>query len=333
MKKIVFSGIQPSAIPTIGNYIGAIRQWQKIQKKYFCIYCIVDLHAITKEINAKNLKKNIFNILALYLACGINPKENIIFVQSHVKEHTELFWILNKFSYYGELNRMTQFKNQYANFQNKKINAGIFNYPILMAADILLYKTDLVPVGKDQKQHLELTKKIAKRFNLTYGNIFKTPKILLPKLGNCIMSLLNPEKKMSKSDKNINNFISLLEDEILIEKKIKQAVTDLDNPPIIKYDVKNKAGISNLLTILSILSEKNIEELEKEFIGKKYIDLKNIVSKCIITFINNLKKNYSIFRNDEKYLKKIIFEGAKKARKHAKNTLQEIYKAIGIGSV
>ena len=249
-KPIVFSGAQPSGELTIGNYMGALRQWVNMQDDYHCIYCIVDQHAITVRQDAQKLRKATLDTLALYLACGIDPEKSTIFVQSHVPEHAQLGWALNCYTYFGELSRMTQFKDKSARYA-ENINAGLFDYPVLMAADILLYQTNLVPVGEDQKQHLELSRDIAQRFNALYGEIFKVPEPFIPKSGARVMSLLEPTKKMSKSDDNRNNVIGLLEDPKSVVKKIKRAVTDSDEPPVVRYDVQNKAGVSNLLDILS----------------------------------------------------------------------------------
>ncbi|WP_367680612.1 tryptophan--tRNA ligase [Candidatus Fukatsuia anoeciicola] len=328
-KSIVFSGAQPSGVLTIGNYIGALRQWVRMQDNYDCVYCIVDLHAITVHQDAKALSKRTLDILALYLACGIDPQKSTIFVQSHVPEHAQLSWILNCYTYFGELNRMTQFKDKSTGYI-KNINAGLFSYPILMAADILLYQANQVPVGKDQKQHLELSRNIAQRFNERYGKIFTIPEPLLPKNGGSkIMSLQEPYKKMSKSDSNNNNIISLLEDINLVEKKIKRAVTDSDKPTIIRYDVKKKAGISNLLDILSGINGQPISELETQFIGQKYIDLKRTVTTALIHVLSNLQERYYKERKDENNLKKIMREGATQAQKRAQETLKKVYMAIG----
>ncbi|MFQ8717178.1 MAG: tryptophan--tRNA ligase, partial [Enterobacter hormaechei] len=249
-KPIFFSGAQPSGELTIGNYMGALRQWVSMQDDYHCIYCIVDLHAITARQDPEKLRKATLDTLALYLACGIDPEKSTIFVQSHVPEHAQLGWALNCYTYFGELSRMTQFKDKSARY-SENINAGLFDYPVLMAADILLYQTNQVPVGEDQKQHLELSRDIAQRFNALYGDVFKVPEPFIPKSGARVMSLLEPTKKMSKSDDNRNNVIGLLEDPKSVVKKLKRAVTDSDEPPVVRYDVQNKAGVSNLLDILS----------------------------------------------------------------------------------
>lgn len=330
MKKInIFSAMQPSGIITLGNYIGSLKNWQTIQNKYNCIYCVADMHALTVKINPKLLKKIILDNVALYLSCNVNPKKSIIFIQSHVKYHSQLCWILNCFIYLGELTRMTQFKKKIKNIFNE-INLGLLSYPILMASDILLYQTKIVPVGQDQIQHLELSKKIAKRFNKIYGkNIFNIPEPLLSN-GNKIMSLSNPKKKMSKSDKNSNSFISLLDDPKNIAKKIKRSLTDIDNPPKIYYDIKNKPGISNLLLILSNLTGKKISIIEKEFKNKDYSYLKIDVINCITDTLNDIQHKFYFYRNNEDLLRQVLKYGSKKASQYAKKTIIKVYNAIGL---
>lgn len=327
-KPILFSAMQPSGELTIGNYMGALIHWVKMQDDYNCIYCIVDLHAITEHTNIVMLSKSTLDTLALYLACGINPEKSIIFLQSHVPEHIQLYWILNCFTYYGELNRMTQFKHKFQHNKNN-INVGVFNYPVLMVSDILLYQTNIVPIGKDQKQHLELSRDISKRFNAIYGKIFQIPEPFISRFSSCIMALQEPNKKMSKSDINKNNFISLLEEPNIIIKKIKYAVTDSENPPVIRYDKINKAGISNLLDILSILTKKSITQLEYEFINRNYNFLKDVVGESMSIMLKKLQNRYYYFRKNEIYLKEIIFNGSIKARIYAKKTLEKVYQAIG----
>lgn len=266
-KPIVFSGAQPSGELTIGNYMGALRQWVQMQDDYDCIYCIVDLHAITARQDPALLRKRTLDTLALYLACGIDPKKSTIFVQSHVPEHSQLSWALNCYTYFGELSRMTQFKDKSARYA-ENINAGLFDYPVLMAADILLYQTNQVPVGEDQKQHLELSRDIASRFNNLYGDIFKIPEPFIPKAGARVMSLQDPTKKMSKSDDNRNNVIELLEDPKSVVKKIKRAMTDSDEPALIRYDVEKKAGVSNLLDILSGVTGQSIQSWKRSLLAR-----------------------------------------------------------------
>ena len=327
-KPIVFSGAQPSGELTIGNYMGALRQWVQMQDEYDCIYCIVDQHAITVRQDAQQLRKATLDTLALYLACGIDPEKSTIFVQSHVPEHTQLGWVLNCYTYFGELSRMTQFKDKSARYA-ENINAGLFDYPVLMAADILLYQTTQVPVGEDQKQHLELSRDVAARFNALYGDIFKVPEPFIPKSGARVMSLLEPTKKMSKSDDNRNNVIGLLEDPKSVIKKIKRAVTDSDEPAVVRYDVVNKAGVSNLLDILAGVTGKTIPELEQEFEGKMYGHLKGAVADAVSGMLTELQERYNRFRNDEAFLQQVMRDGAQKARARAQETVKKVYDAIG----
>ncbi|WWO99450.1 MAG: tryptophan--tRNA ligase [Candidatus Dasytiphilus stammeri] len=324
---IVFSGTQPSGELTIGNYMGALRQWVQLQEKYHCIYSIVDLHALTARQNS--LRQATLDTMALYLACGLNPKKCIIFVQSHVPEHTQLNWILNCYTYLGELKRMTQFKNK-TSLDAENINTALLDYPVLMAADILLYQTKYVPVGEDQKQHLELTRAIANRFNTLYGNVFNVPEPFLPSSGARVMSLLDPTKKMSKSDEKRNNSIGLLESSQSVLKKIQRAVTDSDNPPKIRYDVKNKPGISNLLNILAGFTGRPIIELEKEFSDQKYKQLKLAVADSVSGMLSAFQERYYSFRYDEMLLRKIMHDGASQARIYAQQTLKTVYEAVGL---
>ncbi|MCQ4106352.1 tryptophan--tRNA ligase [Erwinia persicina] len=327
-KPIVFSGAQPSGELTIGNYLGALRQWVQMQDDNHCIYCIVDLHAITVRQDPVALRKATLDTLALYLACGIDPQKSTIFVQSHVPEHTQLGWILNCYTYFGELSRMTQFKDKSARYE-ENINAGLFDYPVLMAADILLYQTTQVPVGEDQKQHLELSRDVASRFNALYGEIFKVPEPFIPKSGARVMSLLEPTKKMSKSDDNRNNVIGLLEDPKSVVKKIKRAMTDGDEPPVVRYDVKEKPGVSNLLDILSGVTGKPVAELEAEFAGQMYGHLKGAVADAVSGMLSELQERYHRYRNDEAFLEQVMRDGAAKARTQAQDTLKKVYEAIG----
>ena len=337
-KPIVFSGVQPSGELTIGNYLGALRNWVKMQDDYDCLFCIVDLHAITVRQDPAALRKASLDVLALYLACGIDPNKSTIFIQSHVPEHTQLAWVLNCYTYFGEMSRMTQFKDKSARYE-ENVNVGLFTYPVLMAADILLYQANQVPVGDDQKQHLEITRDIANRFNALYGKkdaegnvvepVFQVPEVFIAKAGARVMSLLEPTKKMSKSDENRNNVIGLLEDPKAVAKKIKRAMTDGDEPPVVRYDRENKAGVSNLLDILSAVSGKTIAELEAEFEGKMYGHLKTEVAEQVSTLLTDLQARYNQFRQDEALLEKIFREGAEKARVRARKTLEEVYKLVG----
>jgi len=331
-KPIVFSGAQPSGELTIGNYMGALRQWVKMQDDYECIYCIVDLHAITVRQDAEKLRKATLDTLALYLAVGIDPKKSTIFVQSHVPEHSQLSWALNCYTYFGELGRMTQFKDKSARYEtsnSESITAGLFDYPVLMAADILLYQTNQVPVGEDQKQHLELSSDIAARFNALYGDVFTVPEPFIPKSGARVMSLQEPTKKMSKSDDNRKNVIGLLEDPKAVTKKIKSAMTDSEEPPVIRYDIKNKPGVSNLLDILSGVTGKAIPELEAEFEGQMYGHLKGAVAEAVSGMLTEVQERFNRFRSDEAYLQQVMKEGAEKARACASVTLKKAYEAIG----
>ena len=327
-KPIVFSGAQPSGELTLGNYLGALKNWVSLQNEYDCVYCIVNQHAITVRQDPNKLRKATLDTLALYLACGIDPQKSTIFVQSHVPAHAELGWALNCYTYFGELSRMTQFKDK-SSRHSENINAGLFDYPVLMAADILLYQANLVPVGDDQKQHLELSRDIAMRFNALYGDIFTVPEPFIAKVGARVMSLQDPSKKMSKSDENRNNVIGLLENPKDVEKKIKRAMTDSDEPPVVRYDLKNKTGVSNLLDILTGITGKPIAELEKEFEGKMYGHLKTEVANQVIDMLTGLQAKYHQYRDDENYLLSIMQEGAQKARAKAEPTLKKVYDAIG----
>ncbi|MGX2950389.1 tryptophan--tRNA ligase [Ursidibacter sp. B-7004-1] len=337
-KPIVFSGVQPSGELSLGNYLGALRQWTKMQDDYDCLFCIVDLHAITVRQDPEALRKATLDTLAIYLACGIDPEKSTIFIQSHVPEHSQLAWILNCYTYFGEMGRMTQFKDKSARHEDN-VNVGLFTYPVLMAADILLYQANQVPVGDDQKQHLEITRDIANRFNALYGKkdedgnitetLFAVPEVFIAKTGARVMSLLEPTKKMSKSDDNRNNVIGLLEDPKSVAKKIKRAMTDGDEPPVVRYDVKEKPGVSNLLDILASVTGKTIPQLEAEFEGKMYGHLKTAVADEVSAMLSQLQERYHHFRNDEALLEKIYQEGAKKARAKAQETLKQVYQAVG----
>nr|BET44880.1 MAG: tryptophan--tRNA ligase [Candidatus Aschnera chinzeii] len=328
-KPIVFSAIQPSGTITIGNYVGAVRQWINMQHKFDCIYCIVDQHAMTIRPKPSELKKNILDILALFLACGIDYNKCIIFIQSHVPQHSQLSWILNCYTYYGELKRMIQFKNHLLK-NNYNINVGLMNYPILMIADILLYQTNIVPVGIDQKQHLELCRTVARRFNSIYKqDIFTIPQCFFVDSGNLVMSLQKPQEKMSKSDINKNNLISLLEDPSWAAKKIKKACTDSNNPPKIIFDTVNKPGISNLIYILSGITNMSIGDIEDKFVDNKYDDFKNIVAEAVSIKLHNIQEKFFEFRRNEKLLFQIISEGALQASNRAQQTLIKLYDIIG----
>ena len=325
-KKRVFSGIQPSGDLHIGNYLGAIINWVRGQDEKDNIFCIVDLHAITVPQNPVELKKRILDIAKIYLAAGIDPKKSTIFVQSSRPEHSELTWLLNCSAYMGELSRMTQFKDKTIN-KNDSISVGLFDYPVLMAADILLYDTDEVPVGEDQKQHVEITRDIAERVNNRFGEIFVIPKPVIQKEGARIMNLQDPTKKMSKSDENPNSRIEVLDSPEIIRQKIARAVTDSDDK--IRYDIKNKPGISNLLSILSVISETSIPELEKKYENSNYGGFKNDIAEAIIGLLEPFQARFNSISDEE--VRKVLKEGAKKIEPRAKATLERLQKAIGLG--
>lgn len=321
----IFSGVRPTGELHIGNYLGAIKQWIELQEKNDCVFCIVDLHAITTPYQSKELQKNIFELATAYLASGLNPEKCIFFVQSQVEAHTELAWLLSTITPIGELQRMTQYKEKVKKYR-KDVNAGLLNYPILMAADILLYQTDLVPVGKDQQQHVELTRTIARKFNQKFGQTFKEPKVLLPKTGAKIMSLQNPKKKMSKTD-DPRGCLELFEEPEEIKKKIMAAVTDLGK--VIKYS-DSKPGISNLLTIYSLFSGKSISELERNFKGKGYEEFKKSLTKLLINSLEPFRRKRKELFTREVYVKEILNAGAKKAKTITQLTLEEAKKKMGL---
>lgn len=327
-KKIVLSGCQPSGQLTIGNYMGALRQWVAMQEDYDCLYMLVDLHAITVRQEPAKLFEACLDGVALYVACGIDPEKSTLFVQSHVPEHAQLAWVLNCYSQMGELNRMTQFKDKSAK-DTGNINVGLFSYPALMAADILLYQADQVPVGDDQKQHLELTRDVAYRFNNLYGDTFRIPEPYIPKVGARIMSLQDPTKKMSKSDDNANNFIGLLEDPKKVAKKIKRAVTDSDEQARIYFDPAEKAGVSNLLSLLSCATGKSIDDLVPDYEGKMYGHLKTDVADAVVALLEPIQARFHELRNDRSALDAIMRSGAERASERAAKTLAATYKAIG----
>jgi len=322
----IFSGIRPSGEIHIGNYLGAIKQWLELQEKNECLFCIVDLHAITTPYQPQLFQKNILDLASAYLAVGLDPEKCIFFVQSQVKEHAELAWLLGTITPLGDLQRMTQFKEK-AKKHPEYINAGLLNYPILMAADILLYKTDLVPVGKDQQQHVELTREIARRFNKKFGNVFIEPRVILPKIGEKIMSLQNPKKKMSKTD-DPSGCIGLFDEPEEIKLKIMKAVTDTGK--IIKYNPKLKPGISNLLTIYSLFAEIPIKEIEKKFKGKGYAQLKKELAGLLIAKLEVLRRKRKELLTREVYIREILEQGRKKAQAIAQSTIQEVKTKMGI---
>ena len=326
-KKIILSGVQATGNLTLGNYIGAVKNWASMQEEYQCNYMIANSHALTVRRDPKELKQNTLKVLAVYIAAGIDPNKSNIFIQSQVAEHAELAWVLNCYTYMGELSRMTQFKDKSAKHTDN-INAGLFTYPVLMAADILLYQADLVPTGEDQKQHVEIARDIAERFNKLYGQTFKIPTPMISKCGARIMGLQNPTNKMSKSNENVNDTIFLTDTDEDIMKKFKKAITDSEG--IVKYDSLNKPGVSNLIDIYSNLTNKKIEEIEKEFEGKGYGIFKETVANSVIDSLKMFKQKYNELINNPQYLEEIYNEGAEKAKKIAQKTLRDVYEKIGL---
>lgn len=329
-KKTVYSGIQPSGTFTIGNYFGAMKNWVNLQEDYRSVFCVVDLHAITMPQNPSDLRRRIYESVALLLALGINPDKSILYVQSMVPEHTELTWILNCCTYMGELSRMTQFKDK-SQKQGENIRVGLFDYPVLMAADILLYQTDLVPVGNDQRQHVELARDIAIRFNQQYGNTFKIPEAYFGESGARIMSLQEPTKKMSKSDENINSFISLLDDPKTIVKKFKRAVTDSEMA--VHHDRENKPGVSNLMEIYACATGNSLEAITTEFNGKGYGDFKLTVGEAVAETLLPVQKEYHRLLKEKDYLEQIMRNHADKASMMAWKTLAKARKKVGFVTV
>ena len=325
-RKRIFSGVQPSGNLTLGNYLGALRNFSLLQEDYECIYCVVDMHSITVRQNPEELHERSYAVLALYMACGLDPEKNILFLQSQVPGHAELGWVLNCFTYMGELNRMTQFKDKSKKHADN-INGGLYTYPVLMAADILLYNADLVPIGQDQKQHLELARNIADRFNKIYGDTFTVPDCFIPKNGAKIMSLQDPSKKMSKSDDNANNYILITEDETSIIKKFKRAVTDSGSE--IVYDEENKPGISNLMKIYASINSKSIEEVQKEFEGSRYGDFKIAVGTSVAETLKPIKARYEELMVDKGYLDSIFKKNGQRARELSEATLDDVYRKVG----
>lgn len=324
-KPRIFSGVQPSGRLTIGNYIGALNNWTKLQDTHDAIYCIVDMHSMTQKIEPVELRKLTHETLAIYLACGLDPQKNVLFIQSHVPAHAELSWILGCMTYMGELNRMTQFKDKSKkNVDN--INSGLYTYPVLMAADILLYQTNLVPVGEDQRQHLELARDIAQRFNGRYSETFAVPETYHPKVGARIMSLQEPESKMSKSDDNENAAIYITDTPEAIVRKIKRSVTDMVGVVQISDD---QPGIKNLMTIHSALSGVSFEQLTATYAGKGYGDFKNDVAEVIVESLRPAREEYTRLMGDKAYLQTVYKDGAERARHIAMKTMRKVYKKIG----
>lgn len=324
-KKVVFSGIQPSGNLTVGNYIGALRNWVAMQDQYDCVYCLVDLHAMTVTQEPKDLRKRCLDFLAQYLAAGIDPDKSRIFVQSHVSTHAELAWILGCFTYMGELNRMTQFKDK-ARKNRDNLNAGLYTYPVLMAADILLYGAHVVPVGDDQRQHVELTRDVAQRFNSRYGEVFVVPEHYIPPLGARIMSLQEPASKMSKSDENPRSYIALLDPPDVIRAKIRRAVTDSG---VEITHSEDKPAIANLMAIYAAFTGDSFEEIEEQFSGKGYAEFKEALSQVVIEGLAPFQERYRRIRNDRSYLDSILKEGAEDALKRSRRMMEKIYRKVG----
>lgn len=324
-KKTVFSGVQPSGALTIGNYLGAIKNWVELQDEYDCYYCIVNLHAITVPQIAKDLRRNTLEVLALYLACGIDPEKSTIFIQSHVPAHVELSWVLNSISYMGQLNRMTQYKEK-SRKSEENLNAALFTYPVLMASDILLYQTDLVPVGEDQKQHLELARDLAGRFNNRYSDTFVVPEPFIKETGARIMSLQNPEAKMSKSDQDENGFILILDSEDAIRRKIKRAVTD--SLGVVAYN-DEQIGLKNLLDLYSIFANEDVSSIVARYEGEGYGKFKSDLAEVIIQVLTPIREKYEELIKDKDYLEKVYKAGAEKAEYQAMKTLRKVYKKVG----
>lgn len=324
-KKVLFSGMQATGNLTLGNYLGALKNWITLADEYECFYSVVDLHSITVRQDPAELRKRARNLLTLYIAAGLDPQKNCIYYQSHVSGHAELSWILNCFTYMGELNRMTQFKDKSAKHADN-INAGLYTYPVLMAADILLFQADVVPVGKDQLQHLEITRDIAQRFNNIYGDVFTIPEPYVGKVGAKIMSLQDPSKKMSKSDENPNGSIYLMDDPDTIIRKFKRAVTDSE--ACVRYS-DEQPGIKNLIDIYCVCADKTPEEVEKEFDGKGYGDFKMAVGESVVSVLKPVQERFAELSKDKAYIDSIIKENGEKANYYATKTLRKVQKKVG----
>ena len=325
-KKRIFSAIQPSGQMTLGNYLGAIRNWVALQDEFECIYATANLHAITVRQDPKKLKENTTNLFALLIAAGVDPEKCVFFHQSQVAAHAELSWVLSTYTQFGELSRMTQFKDKSAKHADN-INAGLFTYPSLMAADILLYQADMVPVGADQKQHLELTRNIADRFNGIYGKTFVVPEPYITKTAARVMSLLDPSKKMSKSDPNTKSFILMVDEPATIMKKFRSAVTDSE--ACVRY-AEGKDGINNLIEIYSACTGLTFEQIEDEFRGKGYGDFKNAVGEAVVAQLEPIQARYKELLTDKKYLDELAQKGAESASRIAKRTIDKVYKKVGL---
>lgn len=327
-KKVILSGIQPSGELTLGSYLGAIKNWVELADNYDCYYMMADLHSITARQNPADLRRRTLTQLASYIACGLDPAKNTIFIQSHVPAHAELSWVLNCYTMFGELSRMTQFKDK-SGKNGDNINAGLFTYPALMAADILLYQADLVPVGEDQKQHVEICRDIANRFNSAYSETFTIPEPFIPKMGARVMSLSTPENKMSKSDADQNGCVYVLDKPDDIMRKFKKAVTDSDTEHCIRYDKAAKPGVANLMSIYSIATGKTVEEVQAEFEGKGYGAFKPAVGEAVVEMFRPIREEADRLLSDKAYLESVYRAGAEKAGYTANKTLRKVYKKVG----
>ena len=325
-KKIILSGIQPTGVFTLGNYIGAVRNWGRMQDEFDCAYFIADLHSLTVYQEPAKLRKQTWDAFALLLACGIDPEKSLLFIQSQVNTHAQLSWIMSNVTQFGELGRMTQFKDKSARHPDN-INAGLFTYPVLMACDILLYQADMVPVGADQKQHLEFTRDIAMRFNSRYGETFKIPEPYIPQAGARVMSLQDPTKKMSKSDENANAYISILDDRAVIMNKFKRAVTDSETEIVYR---EGKDGINNLITIYSVLTGKTVAEVESEFAGKGYGDFKMAVGEVVADALAPIRENFAKYSKDKAELERLASAGAERAYSISIRTLKKAMRKVGL---
>jgi len=324
-KPVLLSGIQPSGHLCIGNYLGALKNWEALQDSHDSIFLVVDMHALTVKQNPTELRQRCLSYVAQFIACGINPEKSTIVIQSHVPHHAELMWVLSTITYMGELNRMTQFKDK-SKKHSSNINAGLFTYPVLMASDILIYQADLVPVGADQKQHLELARDLAGRFNTQYSDTFIVPEPYIPKSGARIMSLQEPKKKMSKSDENLNNIIAILDSPDVIRKKIQRAVTDSGTE--VKMD-KTRPGISNLVQLYSLMTNMSTKDVEAQFVGKMYSNFKSDLGNIIAEFLDPIQKKYDKISKDKTYLESVLSKGAESAQYRARKTLSKVYRKVG----
>ena len=327
-KKVMLSGIKPSGDLTLGSYLGAIKNWAERADQFDCYYFMADMHSITVRQNPADLRRRTLEQLAQYIACGLDPEKNTLFIQSHVHQHAELGWVLNCYAMFGELSRMTQFKDKSAkNAEN--INGGLFTYPSLMAADILLYQPDYVPVGEDQKQHVELTRNIVQRFNGIYGDVFKMPEPYIPKVGARIMSLTNPTAKMSKSENEDTGRVTLMDDPAIIMKQFKRAITDSDTENCVRYDPESKPGVANLMTIYAAVTGKSYDEIEAEFAGQGYGKFKPAVGEAVVETLRPIREEASRMIKDKAYLESVYRAGAEKASYVAEKTLRKVYKKVG----